>query len=485
MTFSKNPASRNFTLAQEGDSYVARLRTTTRTLNGMPNLLTAPGSATTDLAHVVFTRDALGSVKFYVDGVLSSTDFMGGSVSNWDSSHKFALANEITENRPWLGEMHLAAVYKKALSSSEVLQNYAAGANRTVVLNEFLPNPDGFEYGFDFGSDSSDMPQGEWVELYNTSSDPVDLTGWYIWDASGSATNKIAITSANTDLGTTVIPGFGWLVVYMNKAVLNNSGDTVKLLNASDIVIDEYTYDLSGACDLEPTARGDTNDKTESGTCNSTVPGNKSYARIPDGLGAFVDPIPTPGGVNIVENSIEEPPLYEPETQTQNGVFTASPLAIEDEPTLIEEEQQTGTTTPEVEEEKIVEPEATTTENIIIESAATTTKEVIEPIATTTEEIIEQPIVVATTTREQSPTEETNLSTDSINQEQATTTEENAIIPQTQEEEPLEPKREPPIQEPEEALIVKEEDLIEEKKEEPPISLVEDTIKPEIQNSDG
>jgi len=37
-------------------------------------------------------------------------------------------------------------------------------------------------------------------------------------------------------------------------------------------------------------------------TPGATIPGNKSYARIPDGTGSFIDPVPTPG----VRNSLDE-----------------------------------------------------------------------------------------------------------------------------------------------------------------------------------
>jgi len=44
---------------------------------------------------------------------------------------------------------------------------------------------------------------------------------------------------------------------------------------------------------MEPTP-GDENDSNPTPPfCPSTVPGNKSYARIPDGTGAWIDPIPT------------------------------------------------------------------------------------------------------------------------------------------------------------------------------------------------
>ncbi|MBU4481940.1 lamin tail domain-containing protein, partial [Patescibacteria group bacterium] len=146
-----------------------------------------------------------------------------------------------------------------------------------------------------------DMPQGEWIELYNNSDIAVDLTGWYIKD---SADHIINITSLNTNPATTIISANNWLVVYMNKAFLNNvtgsNIEEIKLYNSLNELQDETSYTSSNDhCDLEPTP-GEENDETGSGTC-SGVPPNKSYARIPDGVGAWVDPIPTPGGTNSIQ----------------------------------------------------------------------------------------------------------------------------------------------------------------------------------------
>ena len=40
---------------------------------------------------------------------------------------QFAVGNEIDLMRPWLGVMHLVAVYDRALAPDEVAQNFAAG----------------------------------------------------------------------------------------------------------------------------------------------------------------------------------------------------------------------------------------------------------------------------------------------------------------------------------------------------------------------
>lgn len=247
-----------------------------------------------------------------------------------------------------------------------------------VVLNEFLPAPDGIlcadggndcvdgddDFIFDFGDDSDDKPQGEWVELYNLTSVPVDLTGWYVSDASGGVGNTIEIETGNTLAATTTIPANGYLVVYMNKAIWNNTGDTVKLYNNVDVLQDSYAYTSDYEyCFLKPTA-GDTNDETPSGssddidcTPGETIPKNKSYARIPDGTGSFIDPIPTPNIANTLDTELSDQEV-EDITAALEGMFgtedTEADVA-EDEQSIVPEEVIAKP------EETVVVPEEPTT----------------------------------------------------------------------------------------------------------------------------
>lgn len=270
-----------------------------------------------------------------------------------------------------------------------------------IVLNEFLPNPEGFEYGFNFGNDSDEMPQGEWVELYNNSENAFDLTNWYIWDASGAEVNKIAITSLNTDLSTTVIPVEGWMVVYMNKAVLNNTGDTVKLLDDTDTLIDSHTYTDNDYCDIEPTP-GDENSTTTTGSCGG-VPPNKSYARIPDGIGYWVDPIPTPGRMNRLD--------YVPFVQAGGGAAVLSPIQEENIVDIVEIMSESDSF------EDIIEPEEDVIEDVIEEEI---TEELIdEPV----EELVEEPISEEALNEEPLIDEELFINEEPIGEE--VTTEEN------------------------------------------------------------
>ena len=133
VTLSGGPHNRNFTLgqglwgSQPSALYDVRLRTTTTSDNGRPSLTTPDGSLTTELTHVVYTRDASGVARIYVDNVERVSGTVGGDFSNWDEGFRLALANELTEDRPWLGEFHLVAIYNRALSQAEVSQNFEAG----------------------------------------------------------------------------------------------------------------------------------------------------------------------------------------------------------------------------------------------------------------------------------------------------------------------------------------------------------------------
>lgn len=172
--------------------------------------------------------------------------------------------------------------------------------NRMIVMNEFLPDPDESAHGFDFGTDSSDKPKGEWVELYNNSDHDTDLSGWSVRDDDGHVTQ---ITASSTIPETTVIPAHGWLVVYFDTQTLNNSGDVIVLEDASGDIVDQYEYSSADSCEKAPSPNA-TNTQSAAGNCTA-VPPNKSYARIPDGTGAWVDPIPTPGGQNVKEDVVE------------------------------------------------------------------------------------------------------------------------------------------------------------------------------------
>lgn len=129
VTLSPDTGTRNFTLGQLNDQYIVRLRTTNTDNNGEPPTLSLPGTLTTSLTHVVFTRASDGFTNIYINGSVQGTSKIDGDLSPWNASYRLGLANELTKDRVWLGAMHLVAVYSRALTAAEAAQNFAAGAD--------------------------------------------------------------------------------------------------------------------------------------------------------------------------------------------------------------------------------------------------------------------------------------------------------------------------------------------------------------------
>ncbi len=126
-TVSVDTNDRNFSFMQDDTAYSTRLRTTNTDTQGEPSTETAPNVTSTGLTHLVFTRRSNGEAKIYVDEVEQASTNVGGNLNNWDNGYRFALFNEFTLDRSWLGEVHLLAIYSKALSALEVSQNFIVG----------------------------------------------------------------------------------------------------------------------------------------------------------------------------------------------------------------------------------------------------------------------------------------------------------------------------------------------------------------------
>lgn len=133
VTLSNDTTRRNFMIGQNGTSYEGRLRHSVSS-DGNGTSVTSPATtATTGLQHVIFTRDAAGSTKLYINGVLQTTATLSGTLDNFNTVLTLNLANEMTGDRPWLGELHLVAVYNRALSQTEITQNVSAGIHGMTI----------------------------------------------------------------------------------------------------------------------------------------------------------------------------------------------------------------------------------------------------------------------------------------------------------------------------------------------------------------
>lgn len=127
VTISSSLSSRNVTLGQQAGTWDGALRTTSTDDNGRPTLTSAAGSAVARQSHVVYTRDNSGTVKIWVDGVEQGSGSVAGDLSGWNTLYRFGLANEFGASAPWLGEYQLVATYDRALTATEIDQNFLAG----------------------------------------------------------------------------------------------------------------------------------------------------------------------------------------------------------------------------------------------------------------------------------------------------------------------------------------------------------------------
>lgn len=138
-----------------------------------------------------------------------------------------------------------------------------AGAN--VLINEMLPNPttDWNENGDVSGMDD------EFIELYNSDNESVDISGYVLKDAVYRSTPGEYKLPEGTVIGP---KGFLLIFVSTSGVFQGNDGDAIKLYDPSGKLVDEKKYDATKE--------------------------DVSFARIPDGGEWGNSTAPTPGKPN-------------------------------------------------------------------------------------------------------------------------------------------------------------------------------------------
>ena len=87
-----------------------------------------PRYVRTENTHVVYTRDAGGRMRLYIDGEEVATGEMGGDFSSWDPAMRLGLGDEFAGARGWLGTYHGVAIYDRALDADEINDQQGASA---------------------------------------------------------------------------------------------------------------------------------------------------------------------------------------------------------------------------------------------------------------------------------------------------------------------------------------------------------------------
>ncbi|AFY58916.1 hypothetical protein Riv7116_6589 [Rivularia sp. PCC 7116] len=218
-TLSSNVSNRNFTFGQAGDDYNVRLRTTSTGNNGVGRTVSSNGGLlSTELTHVIYTREADGDAALYINNQLVASENIGGNLSNWNDSYSFALGNELTGDRPWLGSLDLFAVYNQAFDAGEVEQNFLAGAEDSASPQTPPPDNNPTNNIPVVANDSATTNEDTAVSINVLENDS---------DADGDDLNIVSVASANN--GTTTIVSNE--IVYTPAANFNG--------------VDSFSYEIS------------------------------------------------------------------------------------------------------------------------------------------------------------------------------------------------------------------------------------------------
>lgn len=111
------------TLGQDNTAYYGQVRTSTSS----QKLVSTPDTTRTTLRHLLHTRAADGSRVLYIDGSPAATTASTGTFGTWDTALPLTVGNALDGGVQWSGRLFLAAIYCRALSSTEVLTNFSAG----------------------------------------------------------------------------------------------------------------------------------------------------------------------------------------------------------------------------------------------------------------------------------------------------------------------------------------------------------------------
>lgn len=182
-----------------------------------------------------------------------------------------------------------------------------------LIINEILPQPiDGNGGGYDSDGNGTPHPNDEYIEFYNSSSAPIDVSGLQLWDPGWGNWFTFPPNS--------VLPAGGYAVVITNtqpggslppadlsfsagrSALINNTGGDHILLR--DPTANEYivaSYDNPPPLNVDG-IRGFPDGQTQVGNgenFGAMIPGG-SIQRIPNGGDSFENNLtPTPGAVNL------------------------------------------------------------------------------------------------------------------------------------------------------------------------------------------
>lgn len=114
VSISQDTGHRNFTLGQSGSALDVRIRTDVSNQNGNPSLeVLDPQFLLThgEWTHVVYAKRGDNSDAIFVNGELAASRDYAGFIRNWETNYPLVLMNEVTGDRPWIGEIQYVRLW--------------------------------------------------------------------------------------------------------------------------------------------------------------------------------------------------------------------------------------------------------------------------------------------------------------------------------------------------------------------------------------
>jgi hypothetical protein len=113
----------DFDMAQVGTKWMGSLH-----VPGGVMTIDAATTVSLTRTHYVVTRNAAGAWVTYINGAQTATGTIAGQLgAAWDNSSQYTIGNSHVGDDPYVGLLSLVAVYQRALSQQEVVQNYNVG----------------------------------------------------------------------------------------------------------------------------------------------------------------------------------------------------------------------------------------------------------------------------------------------------------------------------------------------------------------------
>ena len=115
--------------------------------------------------HLVYTRNAAGLARLYLNGTAQAAKAMSGDLAGWAAQPVLRLATGPTGEQPWVGEVQLLAFYNRALDANEVQQNYRHGPHGDGPTDDADSGDDLFGYDYEVWVDPATPFAGTAVKL--------------------------------------------------------------------------------------------------------------------------------------------------------------------------------------------------------------------------------------------------------------------------------------------------------------------------------